>query len=73
MLDVTIEYDDKFTESVQDRFSNLYKACIYAFELADKHGSNDGNDHGFPRWVHIIQEGKVELSISIVRGGLSIS
>ena len=70
MLDVTIEYDDKFTESTQDRFSDLYKACIYAFELADKRGNDDDNDHGLPRWVHIIQEGRKELSISIVRGGL---
>ena len=69
MLDVKIEYDDKFTESQQDGFNDLYEACVYAFDLADKHSHDIPNDHGFPLWVHIFQESKKELSISIIRGG----
>lgn len=70
MLSVTIEYDDGRTEQVQNDFADLQEACHFALNLADRHGQDQGDGHGPPRWVHILHHAKKEISISVVRGGL---
>jgi len=70
MLGVTIEYADGRVERVQDDFIDLLEASGFALALADRLGAEQGDGHGPPRWVRIMRHARVELSISIIRGGL---
>jgi len=70
MLGVTIEYADGRVERVQDDFIDLLEASGFALALADRLGAEQGDGHGPPRWVRIMRNSAIELSISIIRGGL---
>ena len=69
MLIVTIEYEDGRVQEAQDDFIDLTDACSFAFELADTLGRQQGDGHGPPRWVRVMRATKIEISISVVRGG----
>ena len=71
MLSVTIEYEDGKTQEAQGDFIDLSEAARFALDLADTLDRKQSDGVARPRWVKILRDTHVELSISVFQGGLS--
>ncbi len=71
MYDVMIRYEDGKRSRVEAQIDDLGEACAYVLRLADRlsDAPHDGLDE--PKWVEIFREDRLEISVSVVRGGLT--
>jgi len=74
MYDVKIRYEDGRRSKVRDEIEDLGEACAYvlqlAEELSDAAADRDGD---LAKWVEIFRDERLEISVSVVRGGLVAS
>jgi len=70
MFDVVIRYEDARRSSARKQIEDLGEACAFVLDLADTLGNAPDDGSGPPKWVEIYREGHLEISVSIVRGGL---
>ena len=70
MYDVMIRYEDGRRSRVETHIDDLGEACAFVLRLADELGAelSDGTDCA--KWVEIYKEGRLEISVSVVGGGL---
>lgn len=71
MLSVTREDDDGSTQEIEADFADLTDACDFALGIADVLDRENVTKGGRARWVHVIRDGRTELTIAIIRGGLA--
>jgi hypothetical protein len=70
---VSVVYADGRREPVGFGEGDLGEATIAALELADQLGVMTGDGHGPPQSVDVHVGDRLELRISVVRGGLTAS
>ena len=70
MYDVMIRYEDGRRTKVQDEIDDLGEACAFVLKLAEQLG-HASDSKGIARSVEIYREDRLEISVSVVRGGLS--
>jgi hypothetical protein len=70
MYDVVIRYEDGRRVSARTHIEDLGEACAFVLELADQLGDAPGDGAGPPKWVEIYREDRLEISVSVIRGGL---
>jgi len=71
MLSVKIEYEGGKTQEAQGDFIDLSEAARFALDLADTLDRKHSDGIGRPRWVKILRDTHIELSISVLPGGLT--
>jgi len=70
MYDVMIRYSDGKRSKVESRFDDLGEACAFVLKLADELGDSTTSENDPPKWVEIYREDRLEISVSVVYGGL---
>ena len=70
MYDVVIRYEDGRRSPAKNHIEDLGEACAFVLELADELGNAPGDGSRQPKWVEIYREDRLEISVSVVRGGL---
>lgn len=70
MYDVLIKYEDGRRSEVQSQIDDLGEACAFVLKLADQLGADPDNGATPAKWVEIYKDGRLEISVSVVRGGL---
>ncbi len=69
MYNIMVHHADGRRSPMQSQIADLGEACAYVLELADRLGSaSDGGDR--PRSVEIYCDGRLEISVAVVSGGL---
>ncbi|WP_298690453.1 hypothetical protein [uncultured Sphingomonas sp.] len=69
---ITIVYPDGPPVERPDRFDDRAAALGYALTLADDLGRTfSSGDRGWAKWVSIHCDGKLDISIQIIPGGLT--
>ena len=71
MYDVVIRYEDGSRAKVEDHIGDLGDACAFVLKLADQLGGTPTGDDPLPKWVEIYKADKLEISVSVVTGGLA--
>jgi hypothetical protein len=69
MINLAIRNLDGSRLSQPVAYSSLAEACQYALDLAHQLGCEPG-DGVAPRWVDVVQDGKLEIAVAIISGGL---
>jgi hypothetical protein len=72
MYDVMIRYGDGRRSKIGSRVDDLGEACAFVLKLADELGLRPEGDADPPKWVEIFSEERLEISVSVVHGGLAI-
>jgi len=70
MYDVMIRHEDGRRSAVESQIDDLGEACAFVLKLADQLGSSTADDADIPRWVEIYKDERLEISVSVVRGGM---
>ncbi|WP_298691619.1 hypothetical protein [uncultured Sphingomonas sp.] len=70
MYDIVIRYEDGHRSTLDDRVGDLGEACAFVLKLADELGGKAIGGHAPAKWVEIYREQRLEISVSVVRGGL---
>ena len=70
MYDVLIRYEDGRRSAVESQIDDLGEACAFVLKLADRLGSASDDEAELPRWVEIYKDERLEISVSVVRGGM---
>jgi hypothetical protein len=70
MYDIVIRYEDGRRSALDDSVDDLGDACARVLKLADELGNSAEDGHAPPKWVEIYQHERLEISVSVVRGGL---
>jgi len=69
MINLSIRNLDGSRHSQLVACSSLAEACRYALDLAHQLGCEPGGGVT-PQWVDVIQDGKLEIAVAIISGGL---
>lgn len=68
---VEVIYETGRSAVPRGNFADLLPACGYALDLADRIGREPtGDGLGPARWVNVLRAGHLEISISVIDGGL---
>lgn len=70
-IDLIVRYDDGSVQVATKGLDDLGLACREAIELADRLGQDAANSRPAPRFVECHQDGRLEIAVSVVAGGLS--
>ena len=70
MYDVMIRHEDGRRSAVESQIDDLGEACAFVLKLAAQLGSSTADDADIPRWVEIYKDERLEISVSVVRGGM---
>jgi hypothetical protein len=70
MYDVMIRYGDGRRSRVESHIDDLGEACAFVLKLADELGSAPDDQADGAKWVEIFHAERLEISVSVVRGGL---
>jgi hypothetical protein len=70
MYDIVIRYEDGHRTTLDDSVEDLGDACAFVLKLADELGGKATGNRAPPKWVEIYREQRLEISVSVVRGGL---
>ena len=72
MYDVTIRYEDGRRSKVRDQIDDLGEACAYVLQLAEELGNAAGDGGDLAKWVEIFLDERLEISVSVIHGGLTV-
>jgi hypothetical protein len=70
MYDVRIRYGDGRRSIVESHIDDLGEACSFVLKLADELGGAGDDDDDTAKWVEVYRYDRLEISVSVVRGGL---
>jgi hypothetical protein len=68
-ITIRVVFADGTKRSISDH-DTLEEAVLEALELADTHGADPGDSAGRPKRIEVWTDGKVALSLAVLRGGL---
>lgn len=68
---VICRFADGNRQIVSDAYASLRDAVSAALSLADLHGDDRGDGHGPPKRIEVCIDDQLELSVAVIRGGLS--
>ena len=55
---------------MEDHIGDLGEACAFVLKLADRLGETPTDGERLPKWVEIYKGERLEISVSVVTGGL---
>ena len=70
MPEIILEYEDGRSVRVERHLNGLSEGLAFALDLADRAGHYTDDGHGPPKYVKVYFGGLLELTISVIPGGL---
>jgi hypothetical protein len=70
MYDIIVRYEDGRRMAIEHGLEDLGEACARVLKLADELGDKPGDGDGPAKAVEIYRDERLEISVSVVHGGL---